>query len=79
MMRDHGIEHMRKSVLALGLDPIFADFTEFPELTPNLIRTFIDSQLGGLGYEVDSCVSILAKAPKPSSQSISNREASIAS
>ena len=25
---------MRKSVLALGLDPQFADFTKFPNLTP---------------------------------------------
>ena len=47
------------SVLALGLDPAFADFTEFPELTPDLIRAFIDSQLErlrGLGYEVVSCL-----------------------
>jgi len=47
------------SVLALGLDPALADFTEFPQLTPDLIRAFIDSQLErlrGLGYEVDSCL-----------------------
>ena len=50
---------MPKRVLALGLDPTFADFSEFPELTPDLIRAFIDSQLErlrGLGYEVDSCL-----------------------
>jgi hypothetical protein len=50
---------MRKSVLALGLDPIFADFTECPELTPEVIRAFIDSQLerlAGLGYVVHSCL-----------------------
>lgn len=50
---------MSKSVLALGLDPSFADFTEFPELTPDLIRAFIDSRLDrlrGLGYEVESCL-----------------------
>jgi hypothetical protein len=50
---------MRKSVLALGLDPVFADFTQFPELTPDVIRAFIDSQLerlASLGYEVDSCL-----------------------
>jgi hypothetical protein len=52
-------ERMRKTVLALGLDPIFADFTEFPQLTPELIRAFIDSQLerlAGLGYVVHSCL-----------------------
>jgi hypothetical protein len=46
-------------VLALGLDPLYADFTEFPELTPDLIRAFIDVQLErlrSLGYEVDSCL-----------------------
>jgi hypothetical protein len=53
-----GVEEM-PSVLALGLDPAFADFSAFPELTPDLIRAFIDSQLErlrGLGYEVDSCL-----------------------
>ena len=50
---------MSKSVLALGLDPSLADFTEFPELTPVLVRAFIDSQrvrLRGLGYVVESCL-----------------------
>lgn len=47
------------SVLALGLDPAFVDFKEFPQLTPDLVKAFIDSQLHrlrGLGYEVDSCL-----------------------
>ena len=50
---------MPKSVLALGLDPGFADLTELRGLTPDLISAFIDSQLErlrGLGYEVDSCL-----------------------
>ncbi len=50
---------MSKSVLALGLDPVFADLSEFPELTPDLVRAFIDTQLErlrGLGYEVESCL-----------------------
>lgn len=50
---------MSKSVLALGVDPVFADFTAFPELTPDLIRAFIDAQLErlrGLGYDVESCL-----------------------
>ena len=56
--------HMRKRVLALGLDPVFADFAEFPELTPDLIRAFIDPQLErlrDLEYEVDSCLVDLGK------------------
>lgn len=50
---------MPKSVLALGLDPAFADFSEFPGLAPDLVRAFIDAQLErlrGLGYEVESCL-----------------------
>ena len=50
---------MPKSVLALGLDPAFADFTQFPDLTPEAIARFIDSQLERLrtlGYEVISCL-----------------------
>jgi hypothetical protein len=50
---------MAKRVLAIGLDPKFADFTQFPHLTPALINAFIDSQLmrlRDLGYEVDSCL-----------------------
>lgn len=50
---------MSKSVLALGLDPVFADLSEFPGLTPDLVRAFIDAQLDrlrGLGYAVESCL-----------------------
>src|SRR5262245_1168212 len=50
---------MPKRVLALGLDPSFADFTQLPNLTPDLVRAFIDAQvdrLRGLGYAVDSCL-----------------------
>jgi hypothetical protein len=50
---------MPKTVLAVGLDPAFADFTQFPQLTPDLIKTFIDAQLDrlrGMGYEVESCL-----------------------
>lgn len=50
---------MPKRVLALGLDPTFADFTQFPDLTPELIRAFIDAQLErlrGLGYDVEPCL-----------------------
>lgn len=59
MNRHYFGEEEMPSVLALGLDPVHADFTQFPNLTPDLIRAFIDSQLQrlrGLGYEVESCL-----------------------
>jgi hypothetical protein len=46
---------MPKSVLALGLDPVFV---EVPGFSPELVRSFLESQLDrvrGLGYEVESC------------------------
>jgi hypothetical protein len=50
---------MPKAVLALGLDPKFADFKQLPGLTPELVQTFIDAQLErlrGSGYDVASCL-----------------------
>jgi len=50
---------MAKTVLALGLDPEFVDFKEFPQLTPQMVRAFIDTQLErarSLGYNVVSCL-----------------------
>jgi hypothetical protein len=50
---------MPASVLAVGLDPAAVDFSETPDLTADLVRAFIDSQLQrlrGLGYEVHSCL-----------------------
>jgi hypothetical protein len=47
------------SVFAIGLDPVFADFSTMPGLTPELVRAYIDSQLQRLremGYEVQSCL-----------------------
>jgi hypothetical protein len=53
------LEAIVVTVLALGLDPKFADLTSMPGLTPDLVRAFIDSQLErirSLGYEVESCL-----------------------
>jgi hypothetical protein len=50
---------MPKSVLALGLDPVFADLTAFPGVTADQIKAFIDVQLERLrrlGYDVDKCL-----------------------
>jgi hypothetical protein len=49
----------RKSVLAIGIDPAFADFTTLSGLTPELVRSYIDAQIEqvrALGYDVESCL-----------------------
>jgi hypothetical protein len=48
-----------KQVLAIGLDPIHVDLSGHPELTAELVRTFIETQLErvrALGYEVVNCL-----------------------
>ncbi len=48
-----------KRVLAIGLDPEYADFTALPGLTPAVVRAYIDAQIEEmrtLGYEVESCL-----------------------
>ena len=47
------------SVLALGLDPAVVSLPGRPDLTPALIRAFIEAQLErlrALGYEVHACL-----------------------
>ena len=49
----------KRTVLAIGIDPAFADFTAFPELTPELIRNYIAVQIDQLrarGYDATSCL-----------------------
>src|SRR4051794_28620757 len=49
----------KKTVLAIGIEPSFADFTAFPQLTPELVSRFIGAQverLRALGYDADSCL-----------------------
>jgi hypothetical protein len=49
----------RKSVLAIGIDPAFADFTTMPGLTPELVRNHIDAELERVraaGFDVESCL-----------------------
>jgi hypothetical protein len=50
---------MNRSVLAIGLDPAFADLEAFPGLTPELVKSYIDAQIEKLtmsGYVVVSCL-----------------------
>ena len=48
-----------KRVLAIGLDPRYADFAAMPGLTPEVVRAWIDAQIEAMraqGYEVESCL-----------------------
>src|SRR5215831_8804103 len=50
---------MVKRVLAIGIEPGSADYNAFPQLTPELVRNYIDAQLLRLrdcGFEVTSCL-----------------------
>ena len=49
----------KKTVLAIGLDPVFVDFAAIPQFTPDMFRSFIDAQfdrLCDLGFDVVSCL-----------------------
>jgi hypothetical protein len=49
----------RRNVLAIGLDPAFVDFTDNPQFTPGMFRSYIDTQLDRLrdaGFDVVSCL-----------------------
>jgi hypothetical protein len=55
----------RTTVLAVGIEPAFADLSQFPNLTPELVRHFIETQiqqLRALGYDVESCLIDLGDA-----------------
>ena len=50
---------MAKRVLAIGIEPGVADYSAFPQLTPELVRNYIEGQflrLRDLGYHVTSCL-----------------------
>ena len=45
------------AVLAIGLDPCFADFSTMPQLTPELVRAYIDAEIARvreLGFDVET-------------------------
>ena len=49
----------KRSVLAIGIEPAFADFTAFPGLTPELVRSYINTQIEQLcasGYDAECCL-----------------------
>ncbi|AWL98912.1 hypothetical protein [Bradyrhizobium amphicarpaeae] len=50
---------MAKRVLAIGIEPGSVDYSAFPQLTPELVRSYIEAQLlrlRDLGFEVTSCL-----------------------
>jgi hypothetical protein len=50
---------VNKSVLAIGIDPVFADASSLGCLSPDLVRSYVAGQLELLrrrGYEVESCL-----------------------
>ena len=65
------------SVLAIGIDPAFADFTAFPHLTPEQVRNYIDAQIEQLraeGFEADSCLIDLGATESSTSSTRSRRK-----
>src|SRR5689334_9470205 len=49
----------KKTVLAIGIDPVFVDYTAMPQFTPEMFRGYIDAQIERvrtLGYDVTSCL-----------------------
>lgn len=52
-------ESPTKSVLAIGIDPAFADLSALPGYTPDMVRAYLESQIGRVrefGYKVQSCL-----------------------
>ncbi|MEY9880677.1 hypothetical protein [Bradyrhizobium sp. USDA 329] len=50
---------MAKRVLAIGIEPGNADYSAFPQVTPELVRDHIEAQLlrlRDLGFDVTSCL-----------------------
>jgi hypothetical protein len=48
-----------RSVLAIGLDPAFADLSALPGFTPDMVRGYLESQVNRVrdfGDEVESCL-----------------------
>ena len=47
------------AVLAIGLDPRFADYSAMPQFTPELVRAYIEAEVDRVrqaGFEVRTCL-----------------------
>ena len=72
----------KKTVLAIGIEPSFVDFSAFPRLTPELVRHFIEAQiekLRALGYDAESCLIDLGETAEAVTVRRSSRDIWIAS
>jgi len=50
---------MARKVLAIGIDPVFVDFSAMPQFSPEMFGRYIDDQLDrvrALGYDVTLCL-----------------------
>ena len=50
---------MSSKVIAIGLDPAVVDYSGMPQFTPEMFRSYIDTQIErvrSLGYDVTSCL-----------------------
>jgi hypothetical protein len=50
---------VKKSVLAIGIEPALVDFSAFPGLTVELVRNYIEAQIAQLrvlGFDAESCL-----------------------
>ena len=48
-----------KTVLAIGIDPAFADLSALPGFTADMVRTYLNAQIDRIrefGHEVESCL-----------------------
>ena len=54
-----GLVMTTPAVLAIGLDPRFADYSAMPQFTPKLVGAYIEAEINRLretGFEVHTCL-----------------------
>jgi len=68
----------KKTVLAIGIEPGFVDFSAFPGLSIELVRNYIEAQieqLRALGFDVESCLIDLGEtAEAVATQALTSRQ-----
>jgi hypothetical protein len=68
----------KKTVLAIGIEPGFVDFSAFPGLSLELVRNYIEAQieqLRALGFDVESCLIDLGEtAEAVATQALTSRQ-----
>jgi hypothetical protein len=68
----------KKTVLAIGIEPGFVDFSAFPGLSIELVRNYIEAQIEqvrALGFDVESCLIDLGEtAEAVATQALTSRQ-----